>query len=113
MCCDAGCRKFDKAMKSNGGKYADDFVAGVIAVLRVIPVFLLIILYWAIYSQVKQKNKKQNANRLIIPKHYSILVSVHLLFTYLLQFFMPVANVISGAISRAISFHYRYRLMYS
>lgn len=55
VCCDAGCRKFDNARKSNGGKYPDDFVTGVIAVLRVIPVFLLIILYWAIYSQVKQK----------------------------------------------------------
>lgn len=53
VCCDAGCRKFDKVRKSNGGKYTDDFVSGVIAVLRVIPVFLLIILYWAIYSQMQ------------------------------------------------------------
>lgn len=53
VCCDAGCRKFDNARKSNGGKYPDDFVTGVIAVLRVIPVFLLIILYWAIYSQMQ------------------------------------------------------------
>jgi hypothetical protein len=52
VCCDAGCRKFDKARKSNGGKYTDEFVSGVIAVLRVLPVFILIIMYWAIYSQV-------------------------------------------------------------
>ncbi|XP_048760879.2 solute carrier family 15 member 4-like isoform X2 [Ostrea edulis] len=53
VCCQAGCRKFDKARKSNGGKYTDEFVSGVIAVLRVLPVFLLIIMYWAIYSQMQ------------------------------------------------------------
>ncbi|XP_061182210.1 solute carrier family 15 member 4-like [Saccostrea echinata] len=53
VCCQAGCRNFDKARNANGGKYKDDFVDGVVAVLRIIPVFLLIILYWAIYSQMQ------------------------------------------------------------
>lgn len=49
VCCDVGCRKFDNVWKSNGGKYLDDFVIGVIVVLWVILVFLLIIFYWVIY----------------------------------------------------------------
>ena len=52
VCCDANCRSFDRAIKENGGRFSAEFVGGVVAVLRVIPVFLLIILYWAIYSQV-------------------------------------------------------------
>ncbi|XP_062579966.1 solute carrier family 15 member 4-like isoform X2 [Saccostrea cucullata] len=53
VCCAAGCRNFDKARNTSGGKYKDEFVDGVVAVLRIIPVFLLIILYWAIYSQMQ------------------------------------------------------------
>jgi hypothetical protein len=46
-------RIFDKAKKRYGGKYDDETVESVKAVLRVLPVFATIILYWAIYSQVK------------------------------------------------------------
>lgn len=53
VCCSTKCQGFDKSRKQNGGPYSDELVDGVIAVLRVIPVFLLIILYWAVYSQVK------------------------------------------------------------
>lgn len=43
------CRGFDTAR----GPYSNDMVDGVIAVLRILPVFLLIIIYWAIYSQMQ------------------------------------------------------------
>ena len=48
VCFATKCRGFDEARN----KYSNDMVDGVIAVLRILPVFLLIIFYWAIYSQV-------------------------------------------------------------
>ncbi|VDH95549.1 solute carrier family 15 (peptide/histidine transporter), member 3/4 [Mytilus galloprovincialis] len=49
VCMATKCRGFDKAR----GPYSNDMVDGVIAVLRILPVFLLIIIYWAIYSQMQ------------------------------------------------------------
>ena len=45
-------RIFDKARLKYGGSFDDDTVESVKSVLRIIPVFLTIIMYWAIYSQV-------------------------------------------------------------
>ena len=62
--CRAGCKKspspgeklkyFDKARASRGGQFDDYTVDGVIRVLRILPIFLPAIIYWAIYSQVSQ-----------------------------------------------------------
>ena len=52
VCCNTGCKGFDRARKVHGGRYNNEMVDGVISVLRILPIFLLIILYWAIYSQV-------------------------------------------------------------
>ena len=43
----------DRAKSSFGGKYTDAKVEDVKALLRVIPVFILFIVYWTIYSQVR------------------------------------------------------------
>ena len=43
----------DRAKSSFGGKYTDAKVEDVKALLRVIPVFILFIIYWTIYSQVR------------------------------------------------------------
>ena len=43
----------DRAKSSFGGKYTDAKVEDVKALLRVIPVFILFIVYWTIYSQVQ------------------------------------------------------------
>lgn len=43
---------FDTARLQHGGSYDDKIVDGVIAVLRVLPVFFLLTMYWAVYSQV-------------------------------------------------------------
>ncbi|KAK3089417.1 hypothetical protein FSP39_003469 [Pinctada imbricata] len=53
VCCATECQSFDHARERNGGKYDDEMVDGVIAVLRVLPVFVLFIFYWAIYSQMQ------------------------------------------------------------
>ncbi|KAJ8318802.1 hypothetical protein KUTeg_003893 [Tegillarca granosa] len=53
VCAATSCQGFDHARKHNGGKYENVMVDGVIAVLRTLPVFLLIIMYWAIYSQMQ------------------------------------------------------------
>lgn len=53
VCCNTGCKGFDRARKTHGGRYNNEMVDGVISVLRILPVFLLIILYWAIYSQMQ------------------------------------------------------------
>ncbi|XP_041362213.1 solute carrier family 15 member 4-like [Gigantopelta aegis] len=60
--CRAGCKKpanpgekvkyFDKARTSHGGKFDDYTVDGLICVLRVLPTCVLVIVYWAIYSQM-------------------------------------------------------------
>ena len=42
----------DKAKTNFGGKYTEEQVEDVKALLRVIPVFILFIVYWTIYSQV-------------------------------------------------------------
>ena len=56
MCFQAahGCEKpsFNRARTEHGGSYSNEMVDGVIAVMRVIPVFILVIIYWAVYSQV-------------------------------------------------------------
>ncbi|WAQ96195.1 S15A4-like protein [Mya arenaria] len=43
---------FQHARKSKGGSYEDKYVDGTMAVLKVLPVFGLIIIYWAVYSQM-------------------------------------------------------------
>ena len=49
-----GCKKsaFNHARTQHGGTFSNEMVDGVIAVLRVIPIFILVIVYWAVYSQV-------------------------------------------------------------
>ncbi|XP_055875435.1 solute carrier family 15 member 4-like [Biomphalaria glabrata] len=44
---------FDSARKQYGGSYDDVTVDGVIAVLRVLPIFFFVIMFWAIYSQMQ------------------------------------------------------------
>ncbi|KAK7442686.1 hypothetical protein BaRGS_00040510, partial [Batillaria attramentaria] len=43
---------FDTARLHYGGSYSDQTVDGVIAVVRVLPVFFFVIMYWAVYSQM-------------------------------------------------------------
>ena len=43
----------DKAKSENGGTFTETEVEDVKSLLRVIPVFLLFVVYWAVYSQVK------------------------------------------------------------
>ncbi|KAK7111645.1 solute carrier family 15 member 4-like [Littorina saxatilis] len=45
-------RIFDKARVKYGGSFDDATVESVKSVLRVLPVFLTVIMYWAIYSQM-------------------------------------------------------------
>ena len=52
VCCATKCNGFNHARKDKGGAYSNEMVDGVISVLRILPVFLLLIMYWAIYSQV-------------------------------------------------------------
>lgn len=49
-----GCKKpaFNHARTQHGGTFSNEMVDGVIAVLRVIPIFILVIIYWAVYSQM-------------------------------------------------------------
>lgn len=47
-----GKMSWGNARKENGGNYDSKFVNGVIAVCRILPIFLLVIVYWAVYSQV-------------------------------------------------------------
>jgi hypothetical protein len=44
---------FDPARHNYGGNFSNNTVDGVIAVVRVLPIFFFIIMYWAIYSQVR------------------------------------------------------------
>ncbi|XP_025095030.1 solute carrier family 15 member 4-like isoform X1 [Pomacea canaliculata] len=44
---------FDTARIQHGGSYDDKIVDGVIAVLRVLPIFFLLTMYWAVYSQIQ------------------------------------------------------------
>lgn len=44
---------FDTARIPYGGSYDDSTVDGVIAVVRVLPIFFFVIMYWAIYSQMQ------------------------------------------------------------
>ncbi|XP_046366557.1 solute carrier family 15 member 4-like isoform X2 [Haliotis rufescens] len=48
-----GCGHFDRVKKTNGGTIDDVTVDGAVSVLRVLPVYLLMIFYWAIYSQMQ------------------------------------------------------------
>ena len=43
----------DKAKSRNGGTFTETEVEDVKSLLRVIPVFLLFVVYWAVYSQVR------------------------------------------------------------
>ena len=43
---------FDSARREFGGGYESYTVDGVIAILRMLPVFFFVIMFWAIYSQV-------------------------------------------------------------
>lgn len=52
VCCATKCNGFNHARKDKGGAYSNEMVDGVISVLRILPVFLLLIMYWAIYSQM-------------------------------------------------------------
>ncbi|PVD39570.1 hypothetical protein C0Q70_02205 [Pomacea canaliculata] len=45
-------RVFDKAKKQYGGSFDSDVVDSVKSVLAVIPVFITVIMYWAIYAQM-------------------------------------------------------------
>lgn len=49
-----GCKNpsWNNARKEHGGRYDSNIVDGVIAVMRILPVFILIIIYWAVYSQM-------------------------------------------------------------
>ncbi|XP_067670794.1 solute carrier family 15 member 4-like [Haliotis asinina] len=47
-----GCGQFEKMRKTKGGSYDDVTVDGAVGVLRIVPVFLLMIFYWVIYSQM-------------------------------------------------------------
>ena len=64
LVCWQGCRKsskkvpgadgfFDTARRAYGGSFGDSTVDGVISVVRLLPIFFFIIMYWAIYSQVR------------------------------------------------------------
>ncbi|XP_050394288.1 solute carrier family 15 member 4 [Patella vulgata] len=44
---------FDSSRQKYGGTFSDYTVDGIICVLRVVPIFALIIIYWAIYSQMQ------------------------------------------------------------
>ncbi|XP_076459423.1 solute carrier family 15 member 4-like [Babylonia areolata] len=44
---------FDTARQDYGGGYSNDIVDGVISVVRLLPIFFFIIMYWAIYSQMQ------------------------------------------------------------
>ena len=46
-------RFFDKAKTKYGGSFDDETVESVKSVFRIMPVFLTIIMYWAVYSQVR------------------------------------------------------------
>lgn len=50
VCCATKCKGFKYARKS--GKYSSDLVDGVVAVLNVLPIYGLLIIYWAVYSQM-------------------------------------------------------------
>ncbi|XP_071129733.1 solute carrier family 15 member 4-like isoform X1 [Mytilus edulis] len=52
VCCATRCKGFRHAREDEGGPYSNEMVNGVIAVLRILPVFLLIIVYCAIFSQI-------------------------------------------------------------
>ncbi|XP_045211600.2 solute carrier family 15 member 4-like isoform X2 [Mercenaria mercenaria] len=56
VCCQSinGCNNpsWKHAQQEHGGSYSKEMVEGVKAVLRVLPVFLLVIIYWAVYSQM-------------------------------------------------------------
>ncbi|XP_052070570.1 solute carrier family 15 member 4-like [Mytilus californianus] len=52
VCCATKCKGFNAAREDEGGPYSNEMVNGVIAVLRILPVFLLVIMYWAVYSQM-------------------------------------------------------------
>ena len=43
---------FDTARQAYGGTFSDSTVDGVISVVRLLPIFFFVIMYWAIYSQV-------------------------------------------------------------
>ncbi len=47
-----GCGDFERVRKKNGGPYDDLTVDGALSLVRVLPVFAIMIFYWAIYSQV-------------------------------------------------------------
>ncbi|ESO87044.1 hypothetical protein LOTGIDRAFT_229242 [Lottia gigantea] len=46
-------RFFDGARDKYGGSFSDYIVDGIICVLRVVPIFSMLIIYWAIYSQMQ------------------------------------------------------------
>ncbi|XP_059157142.1 solute carrier family 15 member 4-like [Physella acuta] len=50
---DGKSRLFDSARKGYGGDFDSFTVDGVIAVLRLLPIFFFVIMFWAIYSQMQ------------------------------------------------------------
>ena len=51
----------DKAKSKNGGTFTETEVEDVKSLLRVIPVFLLFVVYWAVYSQVRIGRSRENS----------------------------------------------------
>lgn len=70
-------RVFDKAKKQYGGSFDSDVVDSVKSVLAVIPVFITVIMYWAIYAQVSIAFFCSQLARCLTPSNTN-LPAVHL-----------------------------------
>ncbi|GFN96362.1 solute carrier family 15 member 4-like [Plakobranchus ocellatus] len=46
-------QKFDSARREYGGSFDSDLVDGVLAVIKILPIFFFIIMFWVIYSQMQ------------------------------------------------------------
>ena len=70
VCKATQCKGFERTRKEKGGSYDDEMVYGTRAVMRIIPVFLFFIMYWAVYSQVIMMTDFGYLTRFVAPSIY-------------------------------------------
>lgn len=70
-----GCKSpsFDHAREDNGGSYSNEMVDGVLALLRVLPIFILVIMYWAVYAQVRTRTRLLFLSKFILTEKKYVL----------------------------------------
>ncbi|GAB1609474.1 protein NRT1/ PTR FAMILY 8.4-like, partial [Argonauta hians] len=93
--------KLDGAKKENGGSFDSETVDGVLSSLKVLPVFIAIIFYWAIYSQMSSTYFLQSLNMDISISGNQLPVAVLNVFNVvIILILIPIVDVIYRYLQR-------------